>query len=100
MYERAEAEMMAENHGGDIEDYDVVQDFNKTAGKIEVLDGTIDAWDAMFPVANEVMAGNRPWQDMRQLVDMENFVDYMILNFFSGNTDWDKGNGVLLVIEA
>ena len=92
MYERAEAEMMAENHGGDPEDYDVVQDFNKTAGKIEVLDGTIDAWDAMFPLANEVVAGNRPWQDMRQLVDMENFVDYMILNFFSGNTDWDKGN--------
>ena len=92
LYERAEAEMMAENHGGQPEDYDVVQDFNKTAGKIEVLDGTIDAWNAMFPLATEVAAGSRPWTDMRQLVDMENYVDYMVLNFFTGNTDWDKGN--------
>ena len=37
---------------------------------------------------------------MRQLVDMENFVDYMILNFFSGNTDWDKGNWRAAVIEV
>ncbi len=92
LFDRAESEFMAENFGGSEEEYDVVQDFNKQPGLVEAIDGDLQAWEAMMAVAAGDLRSVTLLEDLSQFLDLENFVDYMILNFYSGNTDWDNGN--------
>lgn len=90
----------AESHfrGNDI-DFDVIKDYT------EVVDGEIDAWDRMMDMADagletteafQKIQGNNPDGtpngEYENLLDMDNFIDYMIINFYGGNTDWDHHN--------
>ncbi len=52
-------------------------------GKI-VKEGTLDAY-------KELAKANTP-QKMSQLVDVDNFIDYAILEIYSGNEDWSYSN--------
>ena len=92
VFVRAEAEWMAETFGGSKGDYDVVQDLNKQAGKVEAIDGDVAAWNTMVSLAAGDITNPATYEAFQQYMDMENFVDYLLLNFYSGNTDWDGGN--------
>ena len=92
VFVRAEAEWMSEKFGGSEDDWDVVQDYNKQAGKVEVIDGDLQAWDAMMALANGNIADPATYAAIQDYLDMENLADYILLNFYSGNTDWDGGN--------
>ncbi|MCP5518881.1 MAG: CotH kinase family protein [Verrucomicrobiales bacterium] len=92
IFDRAEAEFMAENYGGDETDYDVVQDYNRLAGQVEAIDGDLEAWDAMMVLAQSDPANPATFAALEEYVDFANLVDYLLLNFYSGNTDWDGSN--------
>lgn len=80
--ERVRNKFTAEYMGGDEDDYDVVDDEG-------LVEGQLTAYNQMLSLAkagkyNELISGN--------LLNAENFVDYMLLNFYIGNNDWGKNN--------
>ena len=97
--ERMDKDFGEARFGGDDDDYDVIKDY------AEVSDGDKLAWDKMMSMANaglesiekyQLIQGRNPdGSDNPQheaLVDVVNLADYMIINFYGVNTDWDHHN--------
>jgi hypothetical protein len=96
--ERPDAAFSASYYGGDKDTWDALN-------QDSVPDGTADAWNRLLallnldPTQNDVfqrLQGNNPdgtrnpaYED---LLDVETMIDYMILNFYVGNTDWPHRN--------
>jgi hypothetical protein len=74
LMERPEASFMAYHFGGEPEDYDALN-------KGVVIDGDAAAW-------NDMRASTTDYQALRQTMDVVNYADYMLLQFYCGN-DWD-----------
>ena len=72
--ERFNAAMMASYFGGEEEDYEALN-----AGT--AIDGSGAAWAA-------VVAHRDSYEEVKEWVNLENFLDYMILNWYAAN-DWD-----------
>ena len=60
----------------------------RKAGKTE--SGDEIAWTQMMNLANAGLTGERNFAEMGQLLDLPEFVDYLILNSYAGNSDWDR----------
>ncbi len=86
-------------HGGQEDDYDVVKDHNG------VTDGTDEAWLALLSLVEDGFETNEKYfkaqgknedgttnAEYQNLLDVRNLSDYILINFFMGNTDWDKNN--------
>ncbi|KPK83496.1 MAG: hypothetical protein AMS27_12680 [Bacteroides sp. SM23_62_1] len=97
--ERIDREFMESYFGGNEEDYDVIKDFT------EIVDGNLDAWNQMMTLANAGLTDNTSYQRIQgnnpdgtqnpsypNYLDVENLIDYMIMNIYGGNTDWDHHN--------
>ena len=74
LMERPNAAFMASYFGGDKEEYDALNEGTPT-------DGDSHAWDATRAVVQD-------YEQLKQYLDVENYVDYMLLMFYSGDTDW------------
>lgn len=83
--ERVNADFTSSYFGGTKEEWDVLN-----SG--EVVDGTRDAWNQMMAIANAGVSSSSQYAAIRQYLDVENFADYIILNHFLGNQDWDDHN--------
>jgi len=92
--------------GGDDEDYDVIKDYGDYH---EVVDGESAAWDNLIAMANAGLTSNEdyhrimgnnpdgtPNPDYPNMIDIESFIDYMTINFYGSNTDWDGHNWAAL----
>ncbi len=78
LMERPNADFMATHQGGNEEDYDIM----KGRSGIFVSQGESTAWD--YLVANK---GN--YAIVQDYMDVDNYIDYMLLNFYGGNEhDW------------
>ncbi|MDX1284870.1 MAG: CotH kinase family protein, partial [Draconibacterium sp.] len=97
--ERMDKEYMETYIGGNEEDFDVIKDY------AEVASGTSDAWDQMMALANLGLENNNAYQlvqgndkdgtpnpEKENLLDVVNLIDYMILNIYAANADWDHHN--------
>ncbi len=86
--------------GGDEEDYDVVKEQQTTVP----TDGTMVAWNALKSQITNVTS-NENYQKIQgrnpdgsinpafaNLLDVDNYIDYMLVNYYIGNGDWDKNN--------
>ncbi|MEP0939781.1 MAG: chitobiase/beta-hexosaminidase C-terminal domain-containing protein [Cyclobacteriaceae bacterium] len=84
---------------GDEDDFDVVKDHNG------VTDGTIDAWNELLSAVEggfetnekyfKVQGKNEDGSDndlYSDLLDVRNLTDYMLINFYIANGDWDRNN--------
>jgi CotH kinase protein/Chitobiase/beta-hexosaminidase C-terminal domain/Lamin Tail Domain len=96
--ERPDAAFSASYHGGDKESWDALN-------QDSVPDGNYDAWNRLLALLNEDMSDNEVYQRLQgnnpdgtrnpnyeDLLDVENMIDYMILNFYVGNNDWPHRN--------
>ncbi|MCA9263441.1 MAG: CotH kinase family protein, partial [Planctomycetales bacterium] len=86
MAERPEESFASTYLGGEKEDYDVI---NNT---VTVINGTVTAWNEMMAIANAGVADNASYQAIKGYLDIDNFIDYMIMNYYGANTDWDDHN--------
>ena len=96
------------NYGGEKEDYDVIKvDESHT---IVPSDGDLEKWNKMESLVKSVGNTNKTTsqqayckligcdkQGVRSsneevLLDIDNFIDYMLLNQYGGNDDWDHHN--------
>ena len=76
LMERPNASFMASYLGGDPQDYDALN-----AGT--AIDGDTTAWRKLL--SEEVIDD---YQQVQQYLDVVNYADYMLLQFYAGN-DWD-----------
>lgn len=88
VHERPDASFAAEHLGGDKSEYDSLKN---TTG-FEVLEGTVTAWNAMIGLADSRLADPLHYARLQEAMDEPNFIDYMILNCWAGNTDWPHHN--------
>jgi len=87
--------------GGNKENYDVIQDYPEAAN------GNLTAWNNMMKLAREGLADNANYQriqgknpdgsynpEYEAYLDIENFIDYMLINYYGANWDWDSHNWI------
>jgi hypothetical protein len=85
VHERPDGDFMASYFGGEKEDYDALSAGNPRSGdKV--------AWNAMFAIANGNIANPARYANIQHYLDVNSLIDYMLVNFFVGNTDWDGHN--------
>ncbi|MDX2109334.1 MAG: CotH kinase family protein [Verrucomicrobiota bacterium] len=60
----------------------------------QLVSGTTESWDALFALANGFgsTATNAELAEISELLDLDNFIDYMILNMYAVNWDWPQKN--------
>jgi hypothetical protein len=71
--------------GGEKEEYDA---FNSD----EIIDGDGNAWGTMFAIANAGITSDAAFTNLSQYLNVPNFIDYMLMNFYAANTDWPGHN--------
>ena len=99
--ERIDKDFAVTYFGGKEEDYDVIKDY------AEVVDGNINAWNEMMSIAANGLDDNTNYQliqgknpdgtynpDFEAYLDVINFIDYMINNYYGANWDWDHHNWI------
>jgi hypothetical protein len=82
--ERPNAAFAAAHFGGRSDDYDARNGEN-------ILEGDARAWDEMFALANGGVSAER-YAAIGRLLDLPAFADYMLLNIYGGNADWDRAS--------
>jgi hypothetical protein len=96
--ERPDAAFSAAYHGGDRDSWDALNQDG-------LVNGTADAWNRLLNALTDNLADPEPYQrlqgrnpdgsvnpDHENLLDVDNLIDYMILNFYIGNADWPHRN--------
>lgn len=81
--ERPDAAWAAATRGGSPDEYDVM---NTGA---TVIDGNNRAWSTLTRAINRTTPS---FQELDSLVDMNQFIDYLITNQYVGNWDWPHNN--------
>lgn len=98
--ERIDGDFMSSYLGGKEEDYDVIKD-----NDAEAVTGNKDQWNTLIGMIRdsietnedyfELLGKNADGSDNTELpayVNATSLADYMILNFYSANLDWDHHN--------
>jgi hypothetical protein len=100
--EQYDEDFMESYLGGDKTEYDVVKEQQFTTPTA----GTLVAWKSLLSqVQTDSIATNVNYQKLQgrnpdgtmnpaisNLLDVDNYIDYMLLNYYLGNLDWDKNN--------
>jgi hypothetical protein len=99
--ERPDDAFLAAHIGGNEEDWDIIRDFN------ELFRGERTTYDAMFALARQITGANAnaifqqlqgrnadgtPNTNLPVYLDVNNFIDYMILHLYAGAEDWPSHN--------
>ena len=102
--ERVDDQFGKDHLGGKKEDIDVIKIEEEGGNHIEASEGDLEAWEKMVETAAKASddayyyrlqgkdaEGNED-QTQEPLLDIDNFIDYMLINQYAGNTDWDHHN--------
>jgi len=81
--ERPGSSLLVDDRTGPVIGFDV-----RKADRTESGDEVI--WAKMMALANSGVADERSYQEILQYLDLPELVDYLILNFYAGNSDWDR----------
>ena len=96
--ERVDDNFGKEHFGGKKKDYDVIKIEEEGGNHVEAGEGTLDSWYEMIETVNAVAGQSKEltpedaYEKLDTLLDKDNFIDYMIINQYAGNTDWDHHN--------
>jgi hypothetical protein len=102
--ERVDEQFGKSHFGGKKSEYDVVKIEEEGGRHLEASEGTLAKWNRMIETAGKASddtyyymlqgkdaAGNDD-ETIEPLLHIESFIDYMIINQYAGNTDWDYHN--------
>ncbi|MBQ8487404.1 MAG: CotH kinase family protein [Prevotella sp.] len=89
--ERVDDQYGHDHLGGKKADIDVIKVEEDGGNHIEASEGTLDAWQQMTETAARA-ANGAYYQKLDTLLDIDNFIDYMLINHYAGNTDWAHHN--------
>jgi len=88
--ERPSAPFTADHFGGEKGEWDALN-------SSEPIDGVKTAWSALQALCSSggnvrYITDQADWNGVMQYLDVDNLIDYMMLNFYGGNADWDDHN--------
>jgi hypothetical protein len=81
--ERPNEDFVSDHFGGKPTDYDARNGEN-------ILSGDDVAWKQMLALANAGVTNESTFQAISALLDVPAFIDYMALNLYAANGDWDR----------
>lgn len=96
--ERVDDTFGKEHFGGKKSDYDVIKIEEEGGNHVEAGEGTLDAWNEMVETVYAVagmssdLSPEAAYEKLDTLLDKDVFIDYMLINQYAGNTDWDHHN--------
>lgn len=88
LHEQPDESFTSAYFGGRESDWDVLKDTTS----FEVLQGTDAAWKTLIALVPPAATGHAAWQTLGTHLDLVAFADYLLLNFYAGNTDWPHHN--------
>ena len=99
--ERIDDDYCKYHFGGLKSDYDVI----KREDYLEASEGTLDKWNQLMRLSEKassqqtyrVITGQEPQSDGEEpevFLNVDNFIDYMLINQYGGNADWDHHNWI------
>lgn len=99
LHERPDESFAAEYYGGDKEEYHALNQ-NKTISQAINPDGsptgnnaaTQDLDDAVDLARLAGNGGLAEWDAVNEQIDVEHFIDYLLMNWYLGNEDWGADN--------
>lgn len=83
--ERPAEDFAAAHFGGKAGDYDARNADN-------ILSGDVQCWNELMKLANGGLVDAARCEAMKELLDLPAFADFMLLNFYGGNADWDRAS--------
>ena len=83
--ERIDDDFMRSWHGGDNR-WDVIAQFG------EVREGDSAEWNSMRSIVGRDMTIPTNYQAALQVLDLDNFIDYLLVNVYGGTGDWPHNN--------
>ena len=98
--ERPDESFMEAYFGADKDEYDVIHN----GSSFNIIQGDRVAWDQMFNLANtgytqsghafnaNALASDAAYQAIQQYLNVPGLIDYVLLNFYGTNWDWDHHN--------
>ena len=89
--ERVDDQYGKDHLGGSKSDIDVVKIEEDGGNHIEASEGSLDAWNQLVKTAPKA-AADGGYEAMKKLLDIDAFIDYMLINQYAGNTDWAHHN--------
>ncbi len=88
LHERPDENFMASYNGGFGEDYDVVKHNANT-----VVNGSNETFREMFQIlGSRGDVTDEQWDQIQTMLHVEGLIDYMLVNMYGGNQDWDHHN--------
>ena len=89
--ERVDDQYGKDHLGGQKSDIDVVKIEESGGNHIEASEGDLTAWEEMVQTA-AAATDQSAYERLDTLLDIDGFIDYMLINQYGGNTDWDHHN--------
>ena len=86
LHERPDHAFSEDYFGGVKDDYDSIRHGHT------LVNGTWDAWSAMLALVRTDLSVQANYDQVAAVIDIDNFIDYMLVNFYGGNTDWPHHN--------
>lgn len=80
--ERPDEDFAADHHGGQGDDYDVIKNHE------EVQAGTRATYDELITRTSRDLRLLQNYQDIEEILDVDNFIDYLLANFYAPALDW------------
>jgi hypothetical protein len=89
--ERVDDQFGKDHLGGKKGDIDVIKIEEEGGYHTEATEGSLDIWNELLSTAADA-AKPKSYARLDTLLDIDNFIDYMLINQYDGNTDWDHHN--------
>ncbi len=87
LHERPDENFVHQYRGGSPDDYDVMKHRTST-----VVHGSNTSYLALVNAANRNLSIEANYEQVKQMLALEPFIEYMLVNFYIGNTDWGHQN--------
>ena len=89
--ERVDDQYGKDHLGGKKSEIDVIKIEEDGGNHIEASEGDLTVWQQMTETAAKA-ADDKYYAALDTLLDINSFIDYMLINQYAGNTDWDHHN--------
>ncbi|RZO15772.1 MAG: hypothetical protein EVB09_06390, partial [Verrucomicrobiaceae bacterium] len=85
IHERPDADYMEAYFGTSSKPYDAINSNSAT-------NGTTSAYNRMATFSSNNISSPKKYKELREHLHIDSLIDYMLLNFYIGNRDWDGHN--------
>ena len=89
--ERVDDQFGKDHIGGKKSEIDVIKVEEDGGNHLEAAEGDLETWELMTQTAANAW-DDKSYEQLDTLLDLDQFIDYMLINQYGGNTDWDHHN--------